>query len=737
MGVSTAVIEGLVAFSEQDADGVVLREARLRKAEFGRVESEGPNASLAFESEGARERPGEALGPATLTPEQVRWAVRHGLLVTRRECPPEAPVVQATSGTGRAAPGAHLQRVQGQMAEAESAGRVPVYFVNDQTQDHLPLALGMIQAHLKEHLPPAMREKYELLDSLDLEISDLMLCAMTGPPAVWLFSNYIWSHSRNLELSEHVKRLSPQSVCVHGGPNVPKREAQCTELLNAHRHVDVAVRGEGEATVTELLDALEPVFAAGDWSAVSGVRGVTFRNGDELVRTAEQPRIEDLDSIPSPYLGGVFDLAERPTTGVIETNRGCPYGCSFCDWGSATMQKVRRFDLDRVRREIEWLGVRRVPVLWIADANFGIFERDVEITQAIVESNRRTGFPREVVVNYAKHGSPRLATIVQLLCEAGICSQGIVAVQTRDEATLASVSRQNIAVDKYASLAGAFRSQGLPLSADLMIGLPGATVESFCADLQYYLDEDVLVKAYRTQLLVNSPMADAEHMERFAIETGDHDFLVATSSYTRDDLQTMLDIYALYRAFEGYSGLRYVLRYLQWDHDTPALDAIRAVLAAARADPESFPLVTWAVRYFEGRVFVPGGWMALYREIEGVLASVLAPGRTSLLELTFRANDAVLPCEGRAYPHVLHLEHDIAAYVADHRAGAGRPLAEYPPAVLEVTDPHELSSRVAGPQYDTHQIFWELQSRLESRRSNPHFLTRSALSGRQEAAPPS
>lgn len=46
---------------------------------------------------------------------------------------------------------------------------------------------------------------------------------------------------------------------------------------------------------------------------------------------------------PSPYLTGEFDEIDpaRWRSATIETNRGCPYGCTYCDWGSATLSRIR------------------------------------------------------------------------------------------------------------------------------------------------------------------------------------------------------------------------------------------------------------------------------------------------------------------------------------------------------------------------------------------------------------
>ena len=63
---------------------------------------------------------------------------------------------------------------------------------------------------------------------------------------------------------------------------------------------------------------------------------------------------------------------------TLETNRGCPYACTFCDWGSLTYNKVKKFCLNRVYDELEWVGKNGCDFISLADANFGMFpERDM------------------------------------------------------------------------------------------------------------------------------------------------------------------------------------------------------------------------------------------------------------------------------------------------------------------------------------------------------------------------
>ena len=364
-----------------------------------------------------------------------------------------------------------------------------------------------------------------------------------------------------------MKNGDPSNLTVPGGPSTPGYAAACAEFMTRNRSVDIAVHGEGEVAITELLECIHRrddgaiIYDAGPVAEVQGLSYRDSQSASGFHNTAPRTRVRDLDSIPSPYLSGVFDAyGGTVEAAIIESNRGCPFGCTFCDWGSATRQKVRKFDMERVKGEIDWIGRNGVRVLWIADANFGMYDRDIELSEYIVATKQKYGFPLEVVVNYTKNTTRRLVEIIKAFSRGGIISQGIISIQTTDETTLEVINRQNIKTEKYDELADVFAEANLPLSTDLMIGLPGITPAAFDRDLQRYFDIDVSAKAYPTQLLPNSPMADPDYMEKDRIKVDKDDFIISCHSFTEQELAGMKAIFHLFMIADGYSALRYVLR---------------------------------------------------------------------------------------------------------------------------------------------------------------------------------
>ncbi|MCP4950410.1 MAG: hypothetical protein GY922_00980, partial [Proteobacteria bacterium] len=282
----------------------------------------------------------------------------------------------------------------------------------------------------------------------------------------YFFSNYLWTVEVNLQLAAVVKALNPANITVHGGPSTPSYERDCEQFFIDNPQVDIAVRGEGELTFAELLDHLDILGDTG-LQALGDTPGMTYRIPGGVHRTPDRDRIPDLNSIPSPYLMGLFDEFGSVRAGaVIETNRGCPYGCTFCDWGSATLSKVRRFDLDRVFKELEWSAKHQIQDASIADANFGMLPRDVDIAKKIAELRREYDFPRSVPINYAKNQVRYLREIIEIFAAVDILTEGLVSLQSMDETTLKVIDRSNIKLEKYHEISTEFRRANLPLAAD-------------------------------------------------------------------------------------------------------------------------------------------------------------------------------------------------------------------------------------------------------------------------------
>ena len=262
------------------------------------------------------------------------------------------------------------------------------------------LALGMLTAYARSYKDGMLSDAYDIKRVLVAGHEGAPLRTIYGkvtesPNPVCLFSSYVWNHSLNIKAAEHIKAISPGSMIIFGGPHVPKYQGETESFLRENPFVDVAVIGEGELALAEILEIFSSTpRQKRDFNKLESVTGIVYRCGDAFTRTPDRQRLTDINVLPSPYMTGEFEpwFEDLPST-ILETNRGCPYGCTYCDWGSATLSKVTKFAPERVIEEIEYIAKNRSQAIFIADANFGMLEQDIEIAKALVDVRRRTGYP--------------------------------------------------------------------------------------------------------------------------------------------------------------------------------------------------------------------------------------------------------------------------------------------------------------------------------------------------------
>ena len=318
------------------------------------------------------------------------------------------------------------------------------------------------------------------------------------------FSTYVWNRNYNFKLAKRVKELNPNVLVLFGGPEPPIANP---DIFSIMPFCDIVVKGEGEYTFSSLI---EKWINKEDYSKVSGL--LINENG-KCKDTGVPERIQDLDTVPSPYLNGVFDSIlplESEWNAVIETNRGCPYQCTFCDWGSLTYSKMKKFNLTRVFHEIEWMSKNKIGYMDVADSNFGIFiERDNSIVDKLIEVQTKNGYPYRTGWSWAKNQQSEVVQIAKKLIKSGHFNNGLtISLQSMDENTLKTIKRNNMGINRINQIFDECRKDGVPLNVELILGLPGETLESWQNTMYgvFEVGQHDSVEVWQAQLLENAEM---------------------------------------------------------------------------------------------------------------------------------------------------------------------------------------------------------------------------------------
>ena len=210
----------------------------------------------------------------------------------------------------------------------------------------------------------------------------------------------------------------------------------------------MVVHNEGERIFVQILDA----YPSNDWHDLKGVSYIA--DDGSFVSTPLPERFRDLDDVPSPFLSGILDdlMCSNPQEewiGLWETNRGCPFQCTFCDSGSATAAKVTKFAIDRLKAELDWFAERKVKYIFVCDANFGIQKRNVEIAEYVTRVRKTTGYPHGFSVQNTKNATERAYQSQKILADAGLNKGVALSMQSLDRATLKNIKRDNISLETY------------------------------------------------------------------------------------------------------------------------------------------------------------------------------------------------------------------------------------------------------------------------------------------------
>jgi radical SAM superfamily enzyme YgiQ (UPF0313 family) len=402
------------------------------------------------------------------------------------------------------------------------------------SQVYLPYSVGILQSYATGD--EDIRDNFSFNKFLFVRDKVSSLVKSIGDVDVLGVSCYIWNWSISLKLAERVREKNPNCLIIFGGPQIPNRVG---DFFEKYPFIDMVVHGEGEITFQEILKK----YTRAGRPDLKNILGTTFydKQEGEIKVAPPRPRITDLETIPSPYLTGVFDdlFESEDFSWMItwETNRGCPFKCSFCDWGSAIATKIRKFSDERLLEEIDFFSEKKVDLVFGADANFGIFKRDTNFALKLAEKKSETGFPNQFRVCFTKNSTDRVFKLAQIFSNAGMNKGVSISMQSLDKSTLANIQRKNIKMTFFRDLQKKYVENGLVTYTELILPLPGETYQSFVDGIDNLLDSSQHsgIVIYNCSIMPNAEMGSKEYQTKLGLDMVDIPIFQAHSDGAKND----------------------------------------------------------------------------------------------------------------------------------------------------------------------------------------------------------
>jgi len=371
----------------------------------------------------------------------------------------------------------------------------------------LPLAIAYQWLYAKN-------DNWTLKDTLIEKIIPADYVASMENPKLVAMSSYVWNWEYNQQLARCIKQKFPNCIVVVGGPQIHKRDPN---FFNDYPMFDVAIHGEGERAFKELL--ARPI---GDYNDIAHVQTATH-----MPKMAQ--RVKDISDIPSPILEGFYEpiMAKYPKDTMwqvtFETLRGCPYHCAFCDIGDSYWNKLTLFGIDRIKAEIEWMGKNRIEYVSVCDSNWGLLQRDVEITQYVIDTKAKYGYPMWWDATWAKNNVDRNFDIAMLNKAGGMnIFKGVTfAMQSFNDATLTASERFNINEEQVREYLDKYKAEGIPTYSELIWPMPEETYDSLKDGVQRLIDlgQDSFLMIHPLVITFNATMGDPKYKEQYGITT--------------------------------------------------------------------------------------------------------------------------------------------------------------------------------------------------------------------------
>lgn len=384
-------------------------------------------------------------------------------------------------------------------------------------QVYTDLAFINFRSYCREHnwiFPIIEWEKYKNIN----QIIDHILKQQVD---VLCISTYLWNANLCYEVCKKIKKINPKIIIIQGGP----LQKYDDEFFEKNYFIDYMCHAtsHGELFLKEILNQIN------HYGKVVNPKEIPFMICREHQYIPQKTKFEypedssfeyNIDYI-SEVVGYVKKRKGVHLRVLYETTRGCPYSCTYCEWGGGTNNKVSMKSMDVIKREIDLFSLLKIERIDIADANLGMLNRDVEILEHIGQNKIKYGYPRIIHIHgIAKVKLDKKEKILDIVEKYNLCDSITLSIQTLDPIILKNIKRTDIKPEENFYLAEKYKKSNIGVDFEFIMGMPGYTLDHFYEEFDFiYKYSDLKQERYVLNILPETELYSDFQRKMWKIKT--------------------------------------------------------------------------------------------------------------------------------------------------------------------------------------------------------------------------
>ena len=388
--------------------------------------------------------------------------------------------------------------------------------------------LNVAVRYLKKYVEKNSDIKLDIYETnINNQLMNIIKDLFEKQPDMIIFSTYIWNKEYVFSITKELKKILPDVKIALGGPEV---SYEWDKIMAENQEIDYIFTGEGEKVLLNFFT-----------KDISEVKGVVYREGDNLKYNGIEPLIENLDIIPFPY--DDEELQDRTKIFYYESSRGCPFNCSYCM--SSIDKSVRYYSIDRTKEDLKRFIDSPIKLLKFVDRTFNLSKEKYMAIWRFLLENYREGITFHFEIN-ANIFDDETLDFLETVPKGYF--QFEIGVQTIDAQAMKSIGR----INKLEKLEHNIRriSRNIHLHLDLIAGLPYETYDKFRESFDYvHRLKPEMIQLGFLKLLKGTKMYDErekygyKYFSKPPYEVFSNEFISFAEMVKLKNLEKVLDFY--------------------------------------------------------------------------------------------------------------------------------------------------------------------------------------------------